>query len=69
MPSAESDRISIQSWTFRTYKKNEEVISAAKKCGASNIEIAYLHVKVGDPADCAKVIDLYKKREIGRAHV
>ena len=56
-----SERISIQSWTFRGLKTNDEVIAAAKMCGASNIEIAYVHVSVADKAACAKVIDQYKK--------
>jgi sugar phosphate isomerase/epimerase len=61
------DRLAIQSWCFRGFRTNEEVIDALKACGVSNVELCVKHVAPQDeerPEKLQAVIDLYRDRGI-----
>ena len=53
--------LGVQSWCFRTYKTNEEVIREIKACGANGVELCGVHADFKNPAIFADVIRTYRK--------
>lgn len=51
--------LGVQSFCFRGFKKNEEVIEKVKECGLDRIELCGVHVDFGDEGSFDEVIDLY----------
>jgi len=58
------EHLAIQSWCFRGFKANPEVISKLKLCGVANVEMCGFHI---DPqsADVSAAIDTYRTAGIG----
>ena len=56
-----SDTLGVQSWCFRTYKTNPEVIREVKACGLNAIELCGVHADFGNPAVFGEVIRTYRK--------
>lgn len=50
----------IQSWCFRAFKDNQEVIRRLKQCGVSQIELCGVHADFTKPAGFAEVIRPYR---------
>nr|MBA3845854.1 hypothetical protein [Planctomycetota bacterium] len=64
MPIDPIANLAIQSWCFRTYKDNAEVITNLKATGVQHIEICGVHVDPrGDTSQA--VIDQYKAAGVG----
>jgi len=53
-------QLGAQSYCFRGFKKNEEVIEQIKKCGLSAIELCGVHADFTDESGFDDVISLYK---------
>ena len=58
------DHLAIQSWCFRGFKANPEVISRLKLCGVANVEMCGFHIdpQAGDPS---AAISTYRDAGIG----
>ena len=56
-----SATLGVQSWCFRTYKTNPEVIREVKACGLNAIELCGVHADFGNPAVFGEVIRTYRK--------
>lgn len=56
-----SASLGVQSWCFRHYKTNPEVIREVKACGLSAIELCGVHADFKNPAVFAEVIATYRK--------
>jgi len=54
------EQLGIQSWCFRGFEKNEEVIECLKKCGVSKTELSQKHVDFTDESCFENVISTYK---------
>ncbi|MBN2584953.1 MAG: sugar phosphate isomerase/epimerase [Planctomycetes bacterium] len=59
------ERLAVQSWCFRTFKENKQVIDALRECGVSHVELCGKHVDVNDPRSCERVAQLYRDAGIG----
>lgn len=53
--------LGIQSYCFRGFKKNEEVINLLTRCGVNVIELCAAHVDFNDESKCEDVIGLYRR--------
>lgn len=53
--------LGVQSWCFRTYKTNPEVIREIKACGLKNIELCGAHADFKDPSKFEEIIRTYRK--------
>ncbi len=66
MPVDPIAQLAIQSWCFRTYKDNAQVITNLKATGVKHIEICGVHVDPrGDVKANQAVIDQYKAAGVG----
>jgi inosose dehydratase len=52
--------LGVQSWTFRHFKKNEEVVKKIKECGLSAVELCPAHVNLAEAGSFAGVIKTYR---------
>jgi len=59
------ERLAIQSWCFRGFKENGQVIDALRECGVNKVELCAKHVDIADPASFDKVVRLYREAGIG----
>lgn len=57
------DRMGIQSYCFRAFKENEQVIQGLKDCGVDRIELCGVHLNPLED-DITACFDLYKKNDI-----
>jgi sugar phosphate isomerase/epimerase len=64
MPADPIAHLAIQSWCFRAFKDNAEVIKHLKTTGVSDIELCGVHCD-SRGADSQKVIDQYKAAGVG----
>ncbi len=53
--------VGVQSWCFRHFKDNAEVIAKVKECGLSKVELAGVHADFKDESKFASVIEQYRK--------
>ena len=60
-----NEQLGVQSYCFREFKTNQEVIAQVKKCGLSKIELCGVHVDFADEKGFDDVIDLYKANGVG----
>ena len=60
-----SNELGVQSFCFRAFAKNEEVIQCVKDVGLSKIEICQKHVDFSNEALFEQAIGLYKKAGVG----
>jgi len=58
------EELGIQSFSFRHFEKNEEVIECLKRCGASTVELCGRHADFTDPEGFGSVAELYAKHDI-----
>lgn len=56
--------LAVQSYCFRGFKNNADVIEKVKACGLSAIELCAVHADFNNEAIFAEVIDLYRKAGI-----
>jgi inosose dehydratase len=56
-----SSKLGVQSWCFRTYKTNPEVIREVKACGLDAIELCAVHADFKDPSKFEEIIHTYRK--------
>jgi len=56
-----SAALGVQSWCFRTYKTNLEVIRELNKCGVNAIELCGVHADFKNPAVFDEVIRTYRR--------
>ena len=56
--------LGIQSFCFRGFNSNEEVISNLKSCGVAAIELCPVHVDFRDPSSFSEVINTYRENGI-----
>jgi len=54
------EKLGIQSYCFRGFKKNEEVIACLKECGVSTTELSQTHADFTDESCFEDVVKLYK---------
>lgn len=59
-----SEELGVQSFCYRGFKANEDVIERVKECGVSKIELCGVHVDFQDPATFSGVVDLYESAGI-----
>jgi len=57
--------LGIQSYCFRGFKSNEEVIEKVKACGTNKIELCGVHADFEDISGFQSVVDLYRKHGVG----
>ena len=57
---ANAKKFGIQSWCFRSFKDNKEVIKQLKACGVSQIELCGVHADFTNETQFADVIKTYK---------
>jgi sugar phosphate isomerase/epimerase len=53
-------RLGIQSWCFRGFKTNEEVIRATKEIGLDTVEMSAAHIDLADAAGVDAVVKQYQ---------
>ena len=51
--------LGVQSWSFRNFKRNEEVIEKVKACGLNHVELSAAHVDFMDTDSFDDVVKLY----------
>lgn len=56
-----AEELAVQSYCFRGFKTNEEVIERVKECGLSRIELCGAHVDFADPTTFDDVVNLYRQ--------
>lgn len=56
--------LGIQSYCFRGFNSNEEVISHLKSCGVTAVELCHMHVNFRDPSTFSEVINTYRENGI-----
>lgn len=61
--------LAVQSYCFRAYKRNEEVIDCLKKCGLSKIELWNGHLDFSDNRKLDAAIELYRSSGIDIAAI
>jgi len=59
-----TQELGVQSFCFRGFKRNEEVIEKLKECGLSKIELCGVHADFQDHSLFQSVADLYKENGI-----
>lgn len=52
--------LGVQSYCFRGFKKNEDVIGCIKQCGLSKVELCAVHADFTDKGSWDVLIELYK---------
>ena len=52
--------LGAQSFCFREFKTNKEVIEKLTACGLSKIELCGVHADFNAPAQLGPIVDLYK---------
>ena len=62
--SAFTDRVGVQSYSFRAFKDNRKVIELLKTCNLSRVELCGVHVNFADTASFDQVIKLYHSNAI-----
>lgn len=58
------ERLGVQSWCFRHFKRNEEVIDKLKECGLKTIELAPVHLDANNKEEVERVLKLYEDNGI-----
>ena len=53
--------LGVQSYSFRGFKRNEEVVNLVKQCGLTKIELCAAHVDFTEPEAFDRIINIYKK--------
>jgi len=53
--------LGVQSYCFRGFRKNEEVIELVKRCGLDRVELCGVHADFTKEETFGEVVDLYKK--------
>jgi sugar phosphate isomerase/epimerase len=56
--------LGVQSFCFRGFEKNEQVVEQLRKCGLTRIELCRKHVNFDDETSFDRIIDLYRKNGI-----
>jgi len=56
--------LGVQSWCFRTYRTNDELIAALQACGLNAIELCGVHLDITDAAAVATALALYRQQAI-----
>ena len=59
-----SSSLAIQSWCFREFKTNQEVIKGLQDCGVAAVELCGVHVDFGKRDSFAEVAKLYQDHGI-----
>lgn len=59
-----ANQLGVQSYSFRYFKENQQVIDCLKQCGVSTVELCGVHTDFTDVDGFTTVADLYKENGI-----
>lgn len=57
-------RLGVQTYCFRAFTRNEDVVAAVKECGLSQVELSGVHVDVDEEAERGRVLEIYRAADI-----
>jgi len=60
----QSSSLGVQSYCFRGFKDNQQVIQRVKECGLSRIELCGVHVNFAEEKTFDQVIKLYRSQDV-----
>ena len=61
--------LGVQSYCFRAFKPNEQVVALVKQCGLAKIELCGVHVDFNDEASFDRVIETYRRGGVDVASI
>ena len=57
--------LAVQTYCFRAFKDNRDVVAAVRECGLANVELSSVHVNYADDEEADKALEVYRSAGIG----